>query len=798
MTGVTIHLLAFGFGSPWLLLGTLLAGLPALLHLVFRREYRREPFAANRFLAAAVRQQARNIRFQHVVLLLVRMSLLVLVAVALARPFLEAVPAAIGDTPGSDRTAVHHLFLLDASLSMRYSDRGQRRFDRGREILDQTIRAAKDGDTFRLLVIRGAASPVVIPGPVARRDRVLDELETLEPTYETGDVISSLEAVLALLNTPAPTGRARVSLVTDWQRANWHPANRDAQERLRSLVADIADQSELIAYDVGGHSSPNACVVELVSPDPTAVLDQPTRFRTAILNTGSEETLDRQVEWYVDDQLVTRHPVALAPQTLTPLSWAHRFASDGEHRVEVRISSDSLAEDDRRFCAIRVRDRLHVLLVAGQQSARDEDASTFFLHHALAPGREAGVSGSTETNGMAVTSISHSRLARAELSTSDVVVLCDVPRLDRNEASRLAEFVAGGGGLVIGVGPQVDTGSWNRLLGESGVGLLPGVLGPSVSGPGDSVVFDPGQYAHPLLEIFRGLEGNGLSATVTLKYFRTTPAPGSQVALAYDSGDPAVLTRAFGYGRVLLVTTSLDARWTTWPILSSSYLPMMHELVHHATSGSSGTRSHLVGQPLARSLPVGGGPGSVLDPAGNRIESTVGTLTVSLASTHRTAKQAVYTQTLQPGIYEFSLSTASESTRLHAVNVDSVESNLSILEDGTERELLLGGDTQVYSRWHDPSESIESDRAGRPLGRQCLGIALVLLVIELVMAWRFDVGFAGLVLLLTALLNSWWLALGWSLLLGVVLAIGGWCWVRHNRHGRYRRHQRPLARPHVT
>ena len=79
MTVTVGSLLALGFGSPWLLLGAALAAIPAILHLLFRREHRAEPFAANRFLAEATRKHSRRLRFQHGLLLVVRMTILLLV-----------------------------------------------------------------------------------------------------------------------------------------------------------------------------------------------------------------------------------------------------------------------------------------------------------------------------------------------------------------------------------------------------------------------------------------------------------------------------------------------------------------------------------------------------------------------------------------------------------------------------------------------------------------------------------------------------------------------------------------------
>ena len=128
-------LFAFGFASPWLLLGILLVGLPVLLHLLRRRQHREEPFAANRFLAEAARKNSRRLRFQQWLLLAVRMLLLGLLAFSLARPFLDS-PTGRRDRP----VTTHHVLVLDASLSMRYHDAETSRFDRSRELLERLVR----------------------------------------------------------------------------------------------------------------------------------------------------------------------------------------------------------------------------------------------------------------------------------------------------------------------------------------------------------------------------------------------------------------------------------------------------------------------------------------------------------------------------------------------------------------------------------------------------------------------------------------------------------------------------------
>lgn len=781
MTIDTGSLLALGFGSPWLLLGAALAAIPAILHLLFRREHRAEPFAANRFLAEATRKHSRRLRFQHWVLLIVRTTILLLVAIALARPVLDISDADISN----DRTNVHHLFILDATLSMRHSDRGQRRFDRGRTILQRTVEASHDGDTFRLLVIRGAGPPVVIAQAAGRRPDVLAELDRLEPTWETGREIETLQAALALLNTPTGSGRDRVSLVTDLQRSTWTPVDPGPRDRLRKALSSIRERSELVIYDVGGPAASNAAVVGLASETPVAIAGEPVTLRATVSHFGTGDPLQRQVEWHVDDRLVSRRGLVLVAGGTTTLDWTHRFARAGEHHIEVRLSGDGLPDDDHRHLALPVRDRLQVLLVGNRTGSRPDDASTFYVDAALDPGGLSSEPNSrSHSSRIVTTSIHGRRLVDKDLQRPDCVVLCDVPRLDRLEVSRLARFVAGGGGLVIGLGSSIDTEAWNRLLGEQGANLLPGRIGNLVAVDGSTqaaAVFDPAGYAHPLLSIFRGLDDNGLATTVTLKYLRAQPHQASRVALAFDSGDPAILCRRFGHGHVVLVTTSLDARWTTWPVLSTSFPPMVHELVRFATSSRWAARNHLVGQPITRPVGSSTTTGILLAPDGSQLP-----IQDLLSKNSAGDRRVLSNQTLMPGIYRLSLERPSATTESYGINVDTSESDLAATGGPTLRTGLLGIDSPIYTRWHDADAPVLFDQPGRPLGRILLGVLLGLLLVEATMAWRFLPGVTTMGMLLATVIAGWWAGAMAGAAAGLAVGAATALWTRRNRYGRHR------------
>src|SRR5206468_12142011 len=74
------------FGSPAMLAWGIAAALPIVIHLWSRRRYHEQSWAAMQFLLAAMRTSARRIQLEQWILLAIRVSILALVALAVAEP----------------------------------------------------------------------------------------------------------------------------------------------------------------------------------------------------------------------------------------------------------------------------------------------------------------------------------------------------------------------------------------------------------------------------------------------------------------------------------------------------------------------------------------------------------------------------------------------------------------------------------------------------------------------------------------------------------------------------------------
>src|SRR3954462_8101020 len=110
------NILAAFFVSPWFAVaGTVLASIPIIIHILNRRRFKTVRWAAMEYLLQAMRKNRRKLKFEQLLLLAIRCSLLLLMGIALARPLACDGSSMAGIT--GKRTALH-VFVIDNSYSM--------------------------------------------------------------------------------------------------------------------------------------------------------------------------------------------------------------------------------------------------------------------------------------------------------------------------------------------------------------------------------------------------------------------------------------------------------------------------------------------------------------------------------------------------------------------------------------------------------------------------------------------------------------------------------------------------------
>jgi hypothetical protein len=180
-----------------------------------------------------------------------------------------------------------------------------------------------------------------------------------------------------------------------------------------------------------------------------------------------------------------------------------------------------------------------------------------------------------------VTRVPLAALTDELLSGARVVVLGDLPALDAAGVAALEHFVVAGGGVLVGLGPDTNAELVNRSWSRGGDGFLPCNLLASVQPP---TPLSPATaiYSHPALSAFTSKAADAWKSAQVRRYFHLDlggdKAPDLLHVISLDNGDPLIIERPRGLGKVALVATSLDQSWCDLP-LRPAFVPLIRGLM---------------------------------------------------------------------------------------------------------------------------------------------------------------------------------------------------------------------------
>jgi len=748
MTTPVAFPLAITFGSPWLLSGLALATIPIIIHLFHKRRYRETRWAAMRFLLEASRKNTRRLRLEQLVLLAIRTLILLLLPLALARPYITSFNGLF-----DSKTRTHRVIVIDTSFSMGYTTGGESHFDRARRMARQIADAAGSGDPLNLVRIAGIQPPAVIARAAYRAEDVIREIDGLRMSHEPAQVLPALQTVNEILDSLPDVPDKEVILLTDFQSHSWAPKATQDQVQMQEQLRQLTHRGPLRVVDLGLTAAANVAVVDLALSDANVILGQPADFRATLQNFGDQAASALSVSLYVDGQLAQSQTVDVAANDRLQLNYQFTFAESGDHEVEVRSLADNLEIDDRRRLAVRVKQRIEVLLIDGRPSGRPSDGAAFYVDRALNPrSRDQPVFTHTRTR-----IHTDGELAGLELAGFDCIILCNVELFTQREAERLRAYVMSGGSLVVILGNQVNRDSYNAILYGNGNQLLPARLDQRMGNADDPQIlyrFATDQLDHPVMSVYRGNPGAGLERPLVLEYFQldTRDNPQARVVLYYDNQHPVIVESPLGLGRVALVSTACDGgRWNTLARRDGGVLvTLMNELVDFLISGHSRKRQLIVGDSISRSVSAAPLPESI-----EIVRPDQQTQSLNIQHRGNTA-EFTYHDTDRAGFYRIKTGPPLNDVELLAVNLDPLESNLEKLQQTQiQRQILPRENTSYGTVWRNMSRSSETQQPDSTgLTRWLLYAALVLLLVEQVMSWRFDYGLLLLLILVMTTLAT--------------------------------------------
>ncbi len=713
------------FDNAILLWGTAAGAIPIIIHLINRSRFRTVKWSAMHLLEQVLRNQQRRLQIEQLILLLIRISIPVLLALCMALPIFTRMDQLLG----AARTSM--IILMDNSSSMNAVPSSQSQFTLARQEAEKIIDSLPRGSEATIIWLSGNADSIT--GPSFDSQRLKSHLAADEEGFGIADAAAGLENAAKLL-AKSHYHHTEVVLISDYQKVSFSEKYASARQRSLEQINSLAKKPYVTFLRVGEEVKENVAVESLNLSRAVLGINQEIRLRADIRNYGEGSYPEMRVYFRVDGRERSVSQISLGPNQAGQVLFRHTFDTPGSHYLEVYADADPLVSDNVKRVSIPVLDKLPVLLVSGDTNPQPLRSETAYLEIALQPFKLAKAN---LTDLIQAHVIPFQRLNIDDLSARKdrVVILANIRQLNDDQLQALENYIREGGSLLIFPGDRINRDWYNSKLFKGGQGILPAPLG-NLTGAGKQRQSPAGivlrHYEHQALEFFNDPRNGSLgNSRIRLWYHlreSTTLSKKINVIARLDTGDPFLVEKEFGAGRVILCCTACDADWSNLP-MRPSYLPLMQRLVTYLASKVYPPRNIAVGEPIAAFLPESqiDKIATLTDPDGREHQ-----LTVRKKVDHGIVQ---FEKTTRPGLYILKL---PDGNIIHfVVDTSRDESDLTLLNQKEFNVLAREMNALPLDSSTEYLKITEKRRSGQPLWQFVLAATLCMVLLEILLQQWF-------------------------------------------------------------
>ncbi len=547
-------------------------------------------------LEAALQKGKRSLRWQSLLLLVLRCLIPVLLAIALARPVLTSLQANWARGPQS------LALLIDDSLSMGQAPAGDSNNQSTpfSTSIQKCWSILQPFTSSQVLVLASQLSgdrfePISVNDPGLRTS-----LGSLQPRSGAFNPVASIRDAVQQLRTAQYPGR-HLLIASDFRQSDWQQLTSENCRKIKELAAGGDFPVRISLLPTQPRELPVANLA--IHFEPTAGYqyfpNEPVSLVARLTNFGEQECRDIPVTISVDGRQLETKLLAVNPSSSQKVEFDISFPATGWHQIRChishevaagsggsKVSRDALKADDEAYWVLQVAERPRVLLV---QDARTLGQAASSLQLALAPFQKQMV----EDNRFVVQTIGPAQLRTQVLRWSpQIIALNGISRLEQQATETINDFVRNGGGLMVIPEQNLDR-DWYRQ--QFSAALLPCEYGEPVRRE-EPIGLLKTKLAIPALQVFNGSDAGDLYETRYSNWLKMSPADATDgeraegsmsnrtvasapvVVLKLGNGDPLMVMHSFGEGSVVQLSVSLSEQDSNLP-LKPVFVPWMQQVL---------------------------------------------------------------------------------------------------------------------------------------------------------------------------------------------------------------------------
>ncbi|MDI6767867.1 MAG: BatA and WFA domain-containing protein [Bacteroidota bacterium] len=725
------------FLNPLVLLGLIAAAIPVILHLLNLRKLRTIEFSTLTFLKELQQTKIRRLKLRQILLLITRTLLVIFIILAFARPAMRG--TWLGNIGAHAHSSIAIIF--DDSFSMMASDEHGVFFKKAKEAAFQVIDLLKEGDEVFFIKLSDLPKATIDP---ATHDfdgvrRIVNEAQISMVRRPMED---ALRLAAKLLQHSANANR-EVYIISDMQETLFkhfmgiHPF-RSSKSQASSL---FNEQTNIFLIQLGSKEASNVAIDSLNVITKILEKDKPVTIFTSIRNHGKAPINNYVISVHLDGVKAAQKNVSVEAGGSTTCEFLVSPKRTGFIRGYIELENDAIEPDNKRYFTLYIPEQISITIISSSEP------ETQFLLLALTTKDEQGMRSSFNIN-----RVTPQKFPTLNLNNVDILICTNIKVFNSNDAQRIKDFVAKGGGVVLFAEDKLQPANYNSLLLPI-LGIPPIETITEIDDQNHNLSFNKIDFDHPIFSTIFEKEQSGkkqerqtIESPNVFKSIKRQAGKQARTIISLSDGTPFLTEHEIGTGKILFYSIAPILSWSDFP-LKGIFVPLIYRSMIYTAPHEFNQSNYITGDDPIIIVQSGSSQKynfqssddkryKIISPDGleefiqpnfqSGVPGSIGK-GFSFQSNRLTL----------PGFYD--LKSGSNTLSISTVNVDPLEAHTrKISNDNLEKFFAQIGVDKQYLHSLQASEKVQGKileaRFGTELWKLCIGFALFLALIEMLIA----------------------------------------------------------------
>jgi hypothetical protein len=411
----------------------------------------------------------------------------------------------------------------------------------------------------------------------------------------------------------------------------------------------------------------------------------------------------------LNNKRVAQKNVILANSKIAQNQFQLTLTENGFIEGEIQIESDALNEDNRRFFNFHIPEKIKILHFVPGVDLHS------FLPLIISPAENRGIFGYTKSVSL--------KWSDFNFKDYDIILLEGLREIPSNLAQRLTNFAIQGGGIVIIPGPDIVIPQYQKVMQDLGIGSileLNGTLGKTEQ----FLTISKIEWDNIIFEGLFDTQQKQFNPIEVYAYYKIKPAPQTETLIQLSEGSPFLVLKTLKQGSAAFISSALNTEWSELP-LKGFVIPLMYRLIYYMGSRKVLDRqSILCGESYKQLF-------TDLEPPYNFKLIGPNETEIKLTPNFKGTDVLLKVDNVEePGNYRITHN--DQTLTVFSVNPWKEESQMDFFSNDELEKLIPN--TYVIDDYNKASEIILQNRFGKELWKHFLFFAIILLLIEMIVA----------------------------------------------------------------